>query len=588
MVDVMARVGAGAPGPRRQYRSQSLVAPMAFGPAAEAARLASLVATHALRGALGRLYLTRLYRWRFRGGAAERLIIAPQDLRTADPTLAAEIYAGRFTFCGQIVETGGMSPFDLVPPSAAWAHELHGFSWLRHLRASETILSRSNARALVMDWVAASRKWRAAAWTPEVVARRILSWISHSPIVLDGADYASYRRFMRSLGAQTRYLRRAAADTREGMPRLVAAIALTAAGLAMADQGRSLRQSARWLDDELKRQILADGCHIGRNPRLIIELLLDLLPLKQTFAARGLEPPPALVNAVDRMMPMLRFFRHGDGSFALFNGMGATPADALATLLSYDETRGRPVASASHAGYQRIEAAGTLAIVDTGRAPPPGLSEEAHAGCLSFELSSGAARIVVNCGAPAPEAAPRWRALARTTAAHSTLTLEDTSSCRFVSGGGLARLIGTPILSGPEKVANERRREDGAVALAASHDFYMRGFGVIHARLLRLADDGATLEGQDSLLGLPGERDGYALRFHLHPGVEAELEADGRVRLALGNGEVWRFAVEGGGAAIEESVYLAGREGPRASLQIVVEGRIRARPRLAWRFTREG
>ena len=36
-------------------------------------------------------------------------------------------------------------------------------------------------------------------------------------------------------------------------------------------------------------------------------------------------PPPALLNAIDRMMPMLRFFRHGDGNFALFNGMGPTP-----------------------------------------------------------------------------------------------------------------------------------------------------------------------------------------------------------------------------------------------------------------------
>ena len=54
--------------------------------------------------------------------------------------------------------------------------------------------------------------------------------------------------------------------------------------------------------------------HISRNPGALIELLIDLLPLRQTFAARNIAPPPALLNAIDRMMPMLRFFRHGDGT----------------------------------------------------------------------------------------------------------------------------------------------------------------------------------------------------------------------------------------------------------------------------------
>ena len=84
------------------------------------------------------------------------------------------------------------------------------------------------------------------------------------------------------------------------------------------------RAATKRLSDELERQILPDGGHISRNPGALIELLLDLLPLRQAFTARNVAPPPALLNAIDRMMPMLRFFRHGDGNFALFNGMGPT------------------------------------------------------------------------------------------------------------------------------------------------------------------------------------------------------------------------------------------------------------------------
>ncbi len=53
-----------------------------------------------------------------------KLLIAPQDLRTADPTIAGEIYAGHLKLAGMLRETHGRSPFELPPPSLAFAVEL--------------------------------------------------------------------------------------------------------------------------------------------------------------------------------------------------------------------------------------------------------------------------------------------------------------------------------------------------------------------------------------------------------------------------------------------------------------------------------
>ena len=174
--------------------------------------------------------------------------------------------------------------------------------------------------------------------------------------------------------------------TRDGVPRLQAVMALTYAALCMQGQARMLKGITRKLSDELGRQILPDGGHVSRNPGALIELLLDLLPLRQAFAARNVPPPAALNNAIDRMMPMLRFFRHGDGNFALFNGMGPTRTELVSTVLAYDDARGNPVANAPHSGYQRAQAGDALLLVDAGPPPPLSMSSEAHAGCLSFEL----------------------------------------------------------------------------------------------------------------------------------------------------------------------------------------------------------
>ena len=61
----------------------------------------------------------------------------------------------------------------------------------------------------------------AAARRPEVTARRIISWISQAPLVLDDSDVRFYRRFLRSLTRQVRQLRHTAADARDGVPRLL-------------------------------------------------------------------------------------------------------------------------------------------------------------------------------------------------------------------------------------------------------------------------------------------------------------------------------------------------------------------------------
>ncbi len=473
----------------------------------------------------GSVAVTRLW-----PGRTDRLIIAPHDLRTADATRAAEIYAGRFVFAGKIVTCHGRSIFDLEPPSEDWEVALLGFGWLRHLRAADTALTRANARSLVDDWISNPLHRRAVGRRADVMARRVISLLSQAPLVLGDTDGKFYRRYLRGLSREIRYLRYSMLDIPDGVPRLQVLIALCYASLCLANQARHIRTATRKLSDELQRQILPDGGHISRNPGALIELLIDLLPLRQTFAARNVAPPPSLLNAIDRMMPMLRFFRHGDGSFALFNGMSSAPSDLLATLLAYDDSHGTPMANMPHTGFQRLDAGTMTVIMDTGPPPPASVSHDAHAGCLSFELSSGPSRIVINCGMPST-GRDSWRPFARSTLAHSTLACHDTSSCQFVELSAMKRLLkGAPVISGPTNVESYREAVANGLLLTASHNGYLARFGVVHRRVLMIAQDGSRIDGEDTLSPAPGARikgteTDYTLRFHLHPSVKASRGA---------------------------------------------------------------
>jgi uncharacterized heparinase superfamily protein len=556
---------------------------------AEHARLSAFLARGWARKLASRISGHPLVNWSL-PAKTDRLVISPQDLRTADATRASEIYAGRFVFAGKVVTCDARSPFEIAPPSEDWAVALLGFGWLRHLRAADSGITRANARALVDEWITAHSNTEPIAWRPEVLARRIISWLSQATLLLDDSDVRFYRRFIRSLTRHVRQLRRTAPEAPDGVPRLQAMIALTYAALCMAGQARHSRVATKRLADELERQILPDGGHISRNPGALIELLVDLLPLRQLFTARNLAPPAALLNAIDRMMPMLRFFRHGDGSFALFNGMGPTPTDLLTTILAYDDARGMPVANAPHSGYQRVDSNGTVVLMDTGTPPPLAVSTEAHAGCLSFELSTRQNRIVVNCGLPATSR-DSWRQVARSTAAHSTVAFNEASSCRFVETGPIKRLLhGAPIVSGPRHVTADRGQQDGAIVLRASHDGYAASFDVIHQRTLMLAADGRRLDGEDVFMPALGNaiapgHDQFSIRFHLHPSVKANRLSDAHgAMLVMSNKEVWTFTAYEDRIDLEESVYLAGNDGPRRTVQLVIHGRARNVMRVQWTF----
>ncbi len=334
----------------------------------------------------------------FTGFTPDRILIAPSDLRVADPQLAQEFYHGRFALAGRLVETGGLSP---SPSNRQRLNGKQPFRVSAGCAISKAPIAnwQPPMRALVDDWMRMfGKRIGGIAWAPEVTAQRIIAWLQHSNLILSGAELPAYRKFMRSLAMQVRYLRTVAAAMDDGEERLRARIALAFAALALPVSPPTARAARRNLEYELKRQIMPDGGHISRNPVTVLELLADLLPLRQTYANGTESPPKALIEAVERMLPALRFFRHQDGSLALFNGVGPTMPERIISVLRHDETAGSPLTHAPYSGYERLSMGSTTIIADTGLPPPVTASRDAHAGCLAFEMSSGRQRYIVNSG----------------------------------------------------------------------------------------------------------------------------------------------------------------------------------------------
>ena len=495
--------------------------------------------------------------------------IIPLVLGNAD--LGRQIYRNRFALAGQSVSGGTQSIFSKPVLEPAWLVELHGFAWLAHLEAAGTAMHRAYARTLVLDWMAQARNLPGEAKQPDVAAVRLMALVRHAPFLLKGSGSFFEEKFLRLIARETTQMAHEPG-------RIEQALALAYAVTAFESSATFRSHAYERLEAAIAEQILPDGGHVSRNPATLLKLLLDLVPLRSAIIA-GREPLPQRLHAgLERMLPMLRFFSHGDDGLAVIQGVADPAVREMRAVFGQDTTLGRPVSLASYSGFSRMAHGGATVVTDFG-------PDAACSGALAFEFSDGPSRVVVNCGLPA-DGSKRWIYAASGPAAHNTLSLESYASEKAQSR--FAWLTG-----GARKIERERR----GISDTGNFGTFFRGGAVLSGNLLHERDLFLSLAGDDfrgedrlirdaasdpALTGLP-----YVLRFHLHPSVKATLSQDGEtVMLVLANRTAWRFAAKGGVIDLTDSVYLAGLPQPRRTQQIVLKGVIGRHDRINWAFKR--
>jgi uncharacterized heparinase superfamily protein len=509
------------------------------------------------------------------GTLPEAPVVSVRDHWPGDAVRGARLLKGELTYHGAVrsLKPGGWPD---AGSSAALREHAHGFTWLRDLREIGTDAARMRARALVGDWIEAGVE--TTSMRPHVAGARIAAWLGHFDFFAASANDSFRDAMLRRLLNDARQLA-AALPTEEMDGRALTAIkGLIAVSISFPDQANFLSRALRFLPQEIGRQVLPDGGHVERSPAAHLAALKDLIEIRSLLHLAGASAPSALGAAIERLSLALRTLRHGDGGLALFNGTRDEPAQLIELILAQSGRYGRGgPAALPDMGFQRLQAGGTVLIVDAGAPAPPGQDRLAHAGTLSFELSIGRHRLIVNCG-PAPIAAGAWADAARATAAHSTLVIADTSSSELKPVGLKRR---------PEHVVAQRQEANGAHWLEASHDGYRKPFGAIHRRRLYLAESGEDIRGEDAVEAASGQP--YTIRFHLHPSVSASLQQDGEGALLRlpANGGGWRLRAEGAKITLDESVYLGGPE-PRRSEQVVLNGFADGAQQVKWAISKVG
>ena len=500
-----------------------------------------------------------------------------------------QLSAGNFLFAGFLIEAPGRLIWDIPVPDSRFEDALHGFAWLDDLAAVDDAAARTRAQDWTFGWIARFGRGGGPGWTPDLTGRRLIRWINHAILLLNGRERTQARSYFRTLGRQTIFLSRRWRTATPGLPRFEALTGLIYAGLALTGMEHHVAKASAALARECAREVESDGGIPSRNPEELLQIFTLLTWASRALTDAGRKPLPEHLSAIARIAPTLRALRHSDGGLARFHGGGRGGVGVLEQALAEAGVR-TPPSHGPAMGYLRMTGGRTNIILDAA-APPMGRhSSNAHASTLAFELTSGRRPLIVNCGSGAGFGA-EWRRAGRATPSHSTLCVRGFSSSRLGTepGGPGARAELDEV---PAQVWSQVDQTPDGVRVLAGHNGYAPTHGMTHLRELILSQDGRILRGEDSLGAMTGpdrkrydklmertERQGidYDLRFHLHPDVDATLDMGGTaVSMALKSGEIWVFRHDGvAELRLEASVYLEqGRLKPRGTKQIVLSAKV--------------
>ena len=453
---------------------------------------------------------------------------------------------------------------------------LHSFAWLRDLRAVGGDRARRMARDIVSNWIDQYGRWHEFSWRADVLGARLSAWISFHDFFCGSADDAFQEVFFSSLARQVKHLERAVPGKLSGLPLLEALKGLALSGLCLEGGEERLELAFDHIIRAISDISFADGGIITRSPADLLSCLRIMIDLRSSLTAGGVEVPGDIQHAIDRMAPALRGLRHLDGGLCLFHGAQEGNHSLCEMVLLQSGSRTRPLKSMPHSGYERLCAGRTQVVMDTGIVPAPSYGRRIHAAPLSFEMSFGRDRVIVNCGtSPVPG---NWREMLRSTAAHSTVTVEDRNACTIGEDGIITRPL----------VSKAVRCDEGDVQkVEASHNGYTARLGLIHGRTLTLDSEGEVLKGEDILAGPAGVA--FAVRFHLHPTAQVSPIRQGEEALIRTRGGFgWRIRAQGATIEIEDSVYMGTGETPRRTSQIVLRGRTTGgNTTVSWELVRE-
>jgi len=434
---------------------------------------------------------------------------------------------------------------------------LHSFLWLTKLdRKNSKVITKS----IISSWMNNFFDYNANVWKMKIIATRVIAWASNVDITLEDSDKVYRKKFFLSLVKQSNFLLKNLNNLPYGSNKIICCAAIILSGIIFKENEINYKIGVLELEKIIKNYFDESGFPKSRNPEDVFTCIKYLILIREWFKEAQISIPDFLNKIIQKCGSCYLALRSTNKQFPLFNGateINYGNYDIFLKTLKYKFIK----ENNEFSGFYKIKKKKIEIIIDCGNPPPNNFAKHYQAGCLSFELIANRQKIICNSGY-GKYLSTKLAEISRSTASHSTLYLNDTSSCIFQKNKFINKIYENSLIHRHKIIEKNYKEDDNFYSLLASHNGYEKKFGYIHTRSIKVSKKKDIIYGQDKLKKIKNILNpvDYFIRFHIYPGIKiVKTKAGNSIIISLSNGDGWILNSKTNEFKIEKNIFLGNK-----------------------------
>ena len=431
---------------------------------------------------------------------------------------------------------------------------LHSFLWLNLIDRKN---DKETIQKIVIFWIKKYGNYKKDIWNENLLSKRSMAWISNADIILANKDDHFQKLFLSSLIKQINFLKKNLAILSHETTKISCLASIILSGLVFKEYFNNYNFGLRELKKIIDSFFDKNGFPKNRNSENLIIFLQYFVLIKEWIKGAQEPVPDYLDEIIEKNLVCLNSFKNESNQLPLFNGVTEKNLNEFIEYLD----------KLNYEFDKKLNCVGDIDIIknkrnflyfDCGEPPDHQFSRDYQSGPLSFEYIHENNKIITNCGY-GRKISKQTQLISKFTSAQSTLCLNDTSVVKFQKNNLISKTFGSTIGSSFKIFDKVREENKYEIFIAATHDAYLKKYGFLHRRSIKIFKKNGNVTGIDTLIkknNIQNNAD-YSIRFHIYPGISTVQTVSGKsILLQISRNKSWIFLSEGQDLQIEKGLFL--------------------------------
>ncbi len=440
---------------------------------------------------------------------------------------------------------------------------LNNFYWFFSLDLKS---SKKNTQKIISSWIHQNYKYNSDSWEFNLISKRIIAWLSNHNLTIDEADRSYLSVFNEMIQKQTNHLINEINNSKKFDNKIIGCAAIILVGLSYKDEKKYLSYGLSLLKKISNSVFDNYGFTKSRNIKQLIFYLKYLILIREWFKEAQIETPDFVNEIIFYLGQGYAFSWQNIKSDILMNGNNISDNNEFDHYLKRFGYKFKNE-NKEFGGYAILQDKKISIVMDIGQSPYLNFSSEYQSGSLSFEIISNGRKLITNCGYYNGKN-EKFIKLSKSTAMHSTLVIDDNSSCKFQKRGK------NYLLKDGLKIVNKNIIfEKNYWKISSAHDGYVKKYNTIHERDLEYYPEQSKFVGTDKIIFKKSHSNiKFDIRFHLEPDIKLMKTQDNKaIFIELGD-EGWKFTCDNFNISIDNGIYFGIKNSYTQNQNIFISG----------------